>query len=130
MMSHMKNDESNVGIKYWQTIKSNSALQWGGCPVCPEYYSNTAAKLKEHMSMKHFPQEIWESYNLHMTDWCPIDNCNKEFLSKMMMVRHIGSTHDKVLEILVLSGFQLPRVFVESRKRSWDEMKETKPSRN
>ena len=80
--------------------------------------------------MKHFPQEIWERYNLHMTDWCPIDNCNKEFISKMMMVRHIGSTHDKVLEILVLSGFQLPRVFVESRKRSWDEMKETKPSRN
>ena len=73
------------------------------CPVC-DYNPSAPAKLKEHLAQKHFAENIRANY---MKDdrQCPIDDCEKEFANSGSLVRHIGSTHGKVMTGLERSNF-------------------------
>ena len=64
------------------------------CPIC-EYNPSAPAKLKEHLALKHFAENIKADYMKDDKE-CPIDDCEKEFANSGSLVRHIGSTHGKV----------------------------------
>ena len=64
------------------------------CPLCG-YNPNTPAKLREHMAYKHFTENIKANYITNERR-CLINDCPKEFTNSSSLVRHIGSTHNKV----------------------------------
>ena len=75
------------------------------CPLCG-YNPNTPAKLREHMAYKHFTENIKASF---MKDErrCLVDDCTKEFTNMSSLVRHIGSTHNKVRKLFHENCFLL-----------------------
>ena len=64
------------------------------CPQCG-VNPNTPAKLREHMAYKHFTENIKASF-MKDEKRCLVDECTKEFTNMSSLVRHIGSTHNKV----------------------------------
>ena len=69
------------------------------CPLCG-VNPNTPAKLREHMAYKHFTENIKASF-MKDEKRCLVDECTKEFTSMSSLVRHIGSTHNKVGKLLL-----------------------------
>ena len=97
------------------------------CTICQNVMRKLAVStFKEHYSTAHFQKEIFEMYIKSSTETiCRVDGCGKEFgaKNKANLVRHIGSTHNKAMEILQLKGMAVPVVFTENnpnnkRKRS------------
>ena len=92
------------------------------CPQCGEDMIS-AVKLKEHMTQRHFSREIKERYVLPNSRLCTIDGCGKEFPhSSSGLIRHIGSTHSKVLEIMEEKGIKIPAIF-SAKVRSMNKYK-------
>jgi len=85
------------------------------CPQCGEDM-NSAVKLKEHMTQRHFSRDIRERYVLSNSRNCSIDGCGKDFPNSSSLVRHIGSTHSKVLEIMKEKGFEIPSILSAKRR--------------
>ena len=84
-------------------------------PQCGKYIYG-ATKLKEHMTQKHFSRDIKERYVLSTKGNCTIDGCTNEFPnSSNNLIRHIGSTHSKVLEIMEEKGIKIPATFSVKR---------------
>jgi len=97
------------------------------CTLCKNIMRKQAVcTFKEHYSTAHFHKEIFEMYIRNPAETvCRVDGCGKEFevKNKGNLVRHIGSTHNKVVEILQLKGLEVPVVLTENnannkRKRS------------
>jgi len=85
----------------------SDSLSGTKCPQCEEYICG-ATKLKAHIAQKHLTKEIKERYILCNSLKCPIEECGKEFQMNFRLVRHIGSTHNKVQEILMEKGIEVP----------------------
>jgi len=97
------------------------------CTLCKNVMRKLAVStFKEHYSTVHFHKEIFEMYIGDPAETvCRVDGCGREFEAKNKgnLVRHIGSTHNKVVEILQLKGMEVPVVLTENnvsnkRKRS------------
>ena len=75
------------------------------CPLCG-INPNTPAKLREHMAYKHFTENIKARF---MKDErrCLVDDCTKEFTNLSSLVRHIGSTHNKVWKLFNKTIFHI-----------------------
>jgi len=103
------------------------------CTLCYNIMRKLAVStFKEHYSTAHFHKEIFEMYIGNSAETiCKVDGCGKEFDAKNKgnLVRHIGSTHNKAVEILQLKGLDVPLVLAESNlsnKRKRSEIKAEK----
>ena len=87
------------------------------CTLCNNFMRKlTVSTFKEHYSTAHFPREISEMFMKKSENICRVDGCGKKFQvkDKSRMIRHIGSTHNKVVEIMHLKGMAVPAVFTET----------------
>jgi len=90
------------------------------CPECQKL-EPTASKLKEHLTLTHYAKEIRERYMSPTSSVCEIEGCMKDFAkNRGSLVRHIGSTHHKALEIMEERGIKIPSIFSD-RKRSRED---------
>ena len=95
-----RQDKLDVTLNSYDTKQEDESLQEGvendglACPLC-DLNPNTPAKLREHMAYKHFTENIKAKF---MKDErrCSVEECPKEFTNMSSLVRHIGSTHNKV----------------------------------
>merc|ERR1712212_1290691 len=82
------------------------------CTLCKNILRKLAVStFKEHYSTVHFHKEI-------------------EAKNKANLVRHIGSTHNKVVEILQLKGMEVPVVLVENNVNNKRKRSEIQPERS
>jgi len=79
------------------------------CDLCGKPMKGPSA-LREHYSITHFFEELFQEYvepsESHTV--CTMDGCNKDYRDRKCLVRHIGSTHNKVNEILERNGIKIP----------------------
>jgi len=96
------------------------------CPLCTLSLA-APTKLKEHLSSKHLTDDIKANY---MKDerHCCVDDCGKEFPMMCNLIRHIGSTHGKVVDILRERGVEVPECLLESRRESLGKKRRTRES--
>ena len=99
-------DNLDVTLNSYETKQENENTQESdglACPLCG-FNRNTPAKLREHMAYKHFTENIKASF---MKDErrCLVDDCTKEFTNMSSLVRHIGSTHNKVRKLFMTIAF-------------------------
>jgi len=134
-------DEINIPVK--KEVKkelpmpdSNEYENRFRCTICFNIMRKLAVStFKEHYSTAHFHKEIFEMYIRNSAETvCKVDGCGKEFDAKNKgnLVRHIGSTHNKVVEILQLKGLDVPLVLAgsnPSNKRKRSEIKTEKASK-
>lgn len=91
-----------------------------------------ASTFREHLSTQHFHREIYEQYVRDAAETvCRVEGCGKDFgeKRKSSLVRHIGSTHNKAVEIMLSRGMEVPQVLLETGKRKKTETAESKPSK-
>lgn len=72
-----------------------------------------ASTFREHLSTQHFHREIYEQYVRDAAETvCRVEGCGKDFgeKRKSSLVRHIGSTHNKAVEIMLSRGMEVPQV--------------------
>merc|ERR1712204_132696 len=86
------------------------------CPLCTLSLA-APTKLKEHLSSKHLTDDIKANYMKDERQCC-VDDCGKEFPMMCNLIRHIGSTHGKVVDILRERGVEVPECLLESRRES------------
>ena len=94
------------------------------CVICKKTMRGPSY-LREHYSSTHFFDDLFAKYvvghNKSQTI-CTIDGCNKNYRDKNGLVRHIGSTHNKIKDILQTEGIEIPttvgRVGGGSKRRS------------
>merc|ERR1719233_1360039 len=95
----------------------NEYLKRFRCTLCNNFMRKlTVSTFKEHYSTAHFSREISEMFTKKSENICSVDGCGKTFpvKDKSRLVRHIGSTHNKVVEIMQLKGMSVPTVFTEN----------------
>ena len=81
--------------------------------MCDKRFSS-ALRMKEHLSTVHLCKDI---ANIYIKEAGCCGECGKKFLINNMLVRHIGATHNKVLEILELKGIPIPNMLAVGNKR-------------
>merc|ERR1712129_533009 len=96
------------------------------CPLCPLSLA-APTKLKEHLSSKHLTDDIKVNYMKDERQCC-VDDCGKEFPMMCNLIRHIGSTHGKVVDILRERGVEVPECLLESRRESLGKKRRTRES--
>merc|ERR1712129_250045 len=96
------------------------------CPLCTLSLA-APTKLKEHLSSKHLTDEIKANYMKDERQCC-VDDCGKEFPMMCNLIRHIGSTHGKVVDILRERGVEVPECLLESRRESLGKKRRTRES--
>jgi len=103
------------------------------CTLCKNVMRKLAvSNFKEHYSTVHFHKEIFEMYIGDPAETvCRVDGCGKEFeaKNKANLVRHIGSTHNKIVEILQLKGMEVPVVLTENNVSNKRKRSEIQPER-
>ena len=71
--------------------------------------------MKEHISTSHLSHDIAKEHIKDSGSICKY--CGKDLYVKINLVRHIGSTHGKVVEIMERKGFHIPNILVLGVKR-------------
>ena len=113
------NFEANKSIN--KEMECNTDRQ---CPMCDKMSFSSACQIKEHISTVHFCQDIADIY-IKKSGVC--DECGKKFHIQNNLIRHIGSTHNKVVEIMEQKGFPITNILetVNKRKRKMKQLGET-----
>ena len=96
------------------------------CTICHVIMRKLAVStFKEHYSTAHFAKDIFDMFIKSSSEtMCKISGCGKDFgeKHKANLVRHIGSTHNKAVEILNMKGMDVPAILQEinvgKRKKS------------
>merc|ERR1712098_72670 len=93
------------------------------CKLCGKPQKGPSA-LREHYASTHFFQELYDIYVAGTTSesWCTMEGCNKDYRDRKCLVRHIGSTHHKVLPILEQNGLQIPEGVKSSKRRKSEKL--------
>ena len=75
--------------------------------------------LREHYSTSHFFKDLFKKYvaSSRSQTMCSIEGCNKNYRDKNCLVRHIGATHNKILDILKRNGIQIPSGVAGNNKK-------------
>jgi len=117
-----KKEESPTDMKENSLEGGNDYENRYRCTICYNVMKKLAVcTFKEHYSTAHFQKEIFELYIKNTAETvCRVDGCGKDFgeKNKSNLVRHIGSTHNKAMEILQLKGMEVPAVFTETNKNT------------
>ena len=94
------------------------------CPMCDKRSFSSACQIKEHISTVHLCQDIADIY-IKKSGVC--EDCGKKFHIQNNLIRHIGSTHNKVVEIMEQKGFPITNILetVIKRKRKMKQLGET-----
>lgn len=90
------------------------------CTICHVVMrKSSVSNFKEHFSTAHFRSDIYERYIKHPgVTVCPIEGCGKDFdKNRNNLIRHLGSTHEKCVELLELKGIRVPSVFMDSKRK-------------
>jgi len=89
------------------------------CFICKKTQKSSSS-YREHLSTGHFFKEISRRYiSSKGSEYvCELDGCTKNFTDKFRMARHIGSTHNKVQDVLSEQGHEVPAVLESKRRRS------------
>jgi len=131
--SPLKDEINNVAVKKEEPLEEKfTILSSGGnefeerfrCTICHNVMRKFAScTFKEHYSTAHFQKEIFEMYIRDTTETkCRLEGCGKDFGEKNRgnLVRHIGSTHNKSVEILQLKGMEVPMVLRDNKRKRSD----------
>ena len=113
------NFEANKSIN--KHMEGNKDRQ---CPMCDKSSFSNACQIKEHISTVHLCQDI---ANIYIKKSGACDDCGKKFHIQNNLIRHIGSTHNKVVEIMEQKGFPITNILetVIKRKRKMKQLGET-----
>jgi len=79
------------------------------CDLCGKPQKGPSA-LREHYSITHFFEELFQEYVVPTESHtvCRMDGCDKDYRDRKCLVRHIGSTHNKIMPILERNGIKIP----------------------
>jgi len=120
-VSNIRSESVNleqIEVKMEEPVQeANEYMKRFRCTLCNNFMRKlTVSTFKEHYSTAHFSREISEMFIKNSENICTVDGCGKKFQvkDKSRMVRHIGSTHNKVVEIMQLKGMAVPTVFSEN----------------
>ena len=86
--------EENESLASGTEVESELMLR---CDVCGRPQRGPSA-LREHYSITHFFEELFQEYVVTSESHtvCRMDGCDKDYRDRKCLVRHIGSTHNKV----------------------------------
>merc|ERR1719369_1821611 len=100
------------------------------CTICHNIMRKFGAStFKEHYSTAHFHKDIFDLFIKDNSETaCRIEGCGKVFGEKNRgnLVRHIGSTHNKSVEILQMKGMKVPLVLMDNKRKRSDVKFDTK----
>ena len=79
------------------------------CVLCEKPPMKGPSYLREHYSSTHFFNDLFAKYVVGQNKSQTICSiCNKNYRDRNSLVRHIGSTHNKIKDILQMNGIEIP----------------------